>query len=307
VNVKWKPYRLHPEAALNAVTPAAPLSGLILYHGEGRGIIQPWPSLGDPPLASLVALLEKHDFSHPLIERALTCAKTEAEAREQSRDLWAGLPEPTNHYTWNDAWPDDQNLALLQSWGCSLVKRKAAPGFGDSQKTFAHFIARHDLRLRLDYNHTLATPEAAALELARLSANFPDSIDWIEDPLPYDPVAWKQLRETSGYQLALDRGLTPEAVEADIFVIKPALHDWQKYRNCGKALVFTSNMDHPIGQRFATWEQARAQQQGVPCLEGGCLTHHLFKETLAIPELVVKNAKLMPPQGPGWGWGDQVW
>ena len=60
-------------------------------------------------------------------------------------------------------------------------------------------------------------------------------------------------------------------------------------------------MDHAIGQLFAAYEAARYGGELEVC---GLLTHHLFEADPFFELLTAEGAQLVPPGGPGLGYGD---
>ncbi|RYD25544.1 MAG: hypothetical protein EOP86_27180, partial [Verrucomicrobiaceae bacterium] len=86
-------------------------------------------------------------------------------------------------------------------------------------------------------------------------------------------------------------------------VLKPAVEavsDRNRDRNLGPGVpvVFTSAMDHPVGQLFAAYEAARF---GGPQLEAGLLTHRLFEADAFTEMLGSTGPVLRLPGGTGLG------
>jgi DNA-binding Lrp family transcriptional regulator len=165
------------------------------------------------------------------------------------------------------------------------------------------------LRLRLDFNSTLAPHEFRAFAAA-IGPELRATIDFIEDPCPFDPQLWHGLQHATGLQLAVDRGSDLPGAANFLGVVKPAVEDAASQiaaaARSGRRLVITSNMDHPLGQLWAALHAARAACAGVlhgPC---GLLTHGLFEPLPDIPSPRATNGVLEIPPGPGLGY-DREW
>jgi O-succinylbenzoic acid--CoA ligase len=124
---------------------------------------------------------------------------------------------------------------------------------------------------------------------------FAGSVDFIEDPEPYVATRWREIREELGIPLALDRLEGVDAGGYDIRVLKPALETCERR---AVPVVFTSYMDHPLGQMFAAWEASR--YQGVQC-EAGLLTHMLFEPDAFTEAVRSAGPQLLAPPGTGLG------
>ncbi|RFC43192.1 MAG: O-succinylbenzoate synthase [Verrucomicrobia bacterium] len=284
-------YVLRSAGELNPLASRREFRGALLRADGGYGCLHPWPELGDFSLEQELAELSRGGAG-PLGRRALACCRVDGEARRAGRSLWSGLTIPESHFT--------LGAAETVPEGFRLVKVKG----GADLKGLCGRLDRlpGDLRIRLDCNGVL---DGLAGFLRFWAALEPwwERIDFVEDPCAYDEGLWRELERRTGVRLALDRWEGP-APEDRIRVIKPAVQaDW---RGAGR-LVFTSSMDHPVGQLFAAWCAAReVAERPERVLLCGLVTHHLFNagadpflEALGPPRPV-----LVPPAGTGLGWDD---
>jgi O-succinylbenzoate synthase len=297
----WR-YELTPKRRLNAVAVDGVRRGALIRVNGGVADIHPWPELGDLPLDEQLALLAR-DETTPLTKASLEFASLDASARRDGRNLFDGLAIPPSH------WPGPNPPAVFDT-----VKLKSIDVIPDR------------VRLRIDFNATLT-----AEEFVRIAATLPrERIDFIEDPCPYDPSMWRELRQRTGLRLALDRAPSssqrrqeclchtgsgdesPTASQGpmwhrhsclcsvnsyDVLILKPALGEIP----CTDAeLVVTSYMDHPIGQLCAAYAAATANITST-C---GLITHVLFENDLFIERLRIDGTRLVPPEGSGWGFDD---
>ena len=134
-------------------------------------------------------------------------------------------------------------------------------------------------------------------------------IDFVEDPIPWDPGAWNRLREAHGIPLAADRDLETRADEADWLVVKPAVINsvvpGEIAHAKGLRLVFTSYLDHAVGQLYAAWRAAECAPIFGPQLGAcGLLTHGCFEPDPFFEQLECEGSRLVPPHGTGLGFDD---
>lgn len=160
-------------------------------------------------------------------------------------------------------------------------------------------------RWRLDFNGSLDGNEALQFWKS-LPHHLKSRIDFIEDPCPFSVPGWERLVD-AGMPLALDMGTDTEhqpAVTADLPVtriVKPAreatpgdLHD---------PPVFTTVMDHPVGQLWAVYQAAEYYRDALPTeipLCGLC-THLLFEPDPFIDQMGGMNPQVAVPAGTGLG------
>lgn len=265
-------YELTPKRRLSAVANDGPRHGALIRVNGGYADVHPWPELGDLPLDEQLALLARGETT-TLTSSSLEFASIDAAARRDGRSLFDGLTIPPSH------WPGPDPPAEFDT-----VKLKSIDVIPDR------------LRLRIDFNATL-TPS----QFVNIAATLPrERIDFIEDPCPYDASTWRELRERTGLRLALDRAPSSSQHDADsydVLILKPALEEIP----CTDAeIVVTSYMDHPIGQLCAAYAAATANIKST-C---GLITHVLYENDPFIERMRIDGTRLVPPEGPGWGFDD---
>jgi O-succinylbenzoic acid--CoA ligase len=279
----------------NARSPLGTVEGFLLRTGDGFACVNPWPALGDPRVEELLSRL-RSGLPQRLLERALACASADGAARLKGRALFdiGGIPLtvpgagsarciPRSHATVTG----EADFPALAAAGFRTVKLKTqGADAGIAERVRAAVEA--GLRVRIDCNGTGITA------LHSLCA-FKEHIDFIEDPESYDAARWREIRAELGMPLALDRLDGPNAGGYDIRVLKPALETCER---CAVPVVFTSYMDHPLGQMFAAWEASR--YDGMQ-LEAGLLTHHLFEPDAFIQAVRSDGPQLLPAEGTGLG------
>lgn len=266
-DIWYWPYDLVPRSALSAIAAPGPRRGALIRIDNGFADVHPWTELGDVPLDEQIARLSRGDTT-PLTAASLRFAAIDATARREGRSVFEGLTIPRSH------WPGAEPPASFDT-----VKLKSIDRIPDH------------VRLRIDFNATL-TPD----EFVRIAATLPrERIDFVEDPCPYDAATWRDLRDRTGLRLALDRGNGDEDV--DILVVKPALQEIPSSR---AEIVVTSYMDHPVGQFCAAYAASSA---GITTT-CGLVTHVLYEPDPFIERMGIDGARLVPPEGTGFGFDD---
>jgi O-succinylbenzoate synthase len=282
-------YELRPRSPLNARATQASRSGALLRLGDGFADLHPWPELGDEPLERQMQLLAAGTPT-TMGQRSLACAVADGVARSQGISLFDGLEIPESHRTITDL--EQADWAEIRRAGFAIAKIKLRAGDGPHLDE----AVRSGLKLRIDLN---ATGDAASIE--RLLEAVPLSrIDFLEDPMPYDDVEWTRIRTRFGIRIAADREKKGSAY--DVVVIKPAI---EELAMADRPLVFTSSMDHPIGQMWAAWNAARARLEHGTIVETcGLLTHLLYEPDPFIERVANIGPRLVPPGGTGLGFDD---
>jgi O-succinylbenzoate synthase len=261
-------YRLMPRRRLSGVAAEGAREGALLRVGNGFADLHPWPELGDLPLDAQLSMLARGETTAQS-RASLKLARIDGAARASGVSLFEGLTIPDSHWPGND--PPE---------GFDTVKIKGVVAVPEN------------VRIRIDFNATLTVAEflevAETLPKAR--------IDFIEDPCPYDPATWTQLREATGLRLALDRFAGTGGF--DVLVHKPALRaEWPVSE---REIVVTSYMDHPLGQFGAAYVAASHTVNA----RGGLMTHVLYEPDAFIERIQRDRARLLPPAGTGLGFDD---
>lgn len=298
-------YELCQKASLNRVDLSSVREGCLIRFNGGYGCIQPWPELGDLTLEECLADLEGERNS-PLVRQALECCEIDAEARKSSQSLFTDLTLPESHATL----PQLQRSHLLQARQDEFKAVKIKRGKDwmrqriKLQKLMEEFS---DLKWRIDFNGAFSTKREFQTFLNLVPREL---IDFIEDPFnSFELMAEYQGPVLLGY----DRYLPAEGVipENGVLIAKPALLTASQIdsfvdRNAQR-VVFTSYMDHPVGQAFAAVSAAQYyQSHGVKPNLCGLITHHLYEETPFSEKLGAAKPKFPELQGTGIGFDSQL-
>ncbi len=313
-------YTLTPRSAPNSRSLATPRQGCLLradFPGIGLGYADcfPWPELGDAPLE---AQLESLNTGHltPITERSIFFAHQDAQARRKGVSLFEGLTIPPSHLlvTQLESLKEAELIAAAKA-GFQLIKAKVGKS-PDQEiriiKNLDPLVKTLGLKWRLDFNSSLNL-ESMHTFLNGLNQAV-DRIDFLEDPIPFDLQTWENLSKTWKVRLALDR-IEPqelpriEQAQVDVLVIKPASQNPEQIcalaQKIGASVVFTSSMDHPLGQICAAWSAAQAAQRGTVLVEtAGLLSQHAYESHPWSEAIRCTGPKFIAPKEPGFGLGE---
>ena len=298
-------YTLTSAGALNASSTKRQHEGVLIKVGDGYGCMHPWPELGDVPLDRLLEIL-RDGGTTPIIRAALQSASEDGKARVEGRSLFDNLTVPESHAT---LMMNESDVDRAVAAGFSTVKVKMGRSL-DTEREFIFAQAERypELRWRLDFNCLLGQGGVEE-ELMCYPQSFREKIDFLEDPCVYDKSVWKNLRTRYDIPLAVDRDV--ESVDGDVsfVILKPAVNILNRvledaHLNSWR-VVFTSYMDHPLGQTYAAWKAAIAAKQ-YPGMVNTCglMTHGLFEEDAFTDQMGKVKPSFTPPPGCGLGFDD---
>lgn len=296
-------YTLYPVGALSARAAAQPRDGVLLRGDNGGyACLQAWTELGDAPLEyELEALREGNPMR--LGQRALACIELDGEARAKGVNLFDGLTIPRSHATLTVSATPSQVYNLHQR-GFRVGKIKVIPKLASTVERLTNLAAMvPDWKWRVDFNCTLTLEEALQF-WDMLPAAMKSRIDFVEDPCYYDVEVWQALQDAGmplGYDMPVQNGnVIPRRTDKPMMrLVKPACH----HSNTGLP-VFTTYLDHPLGQCWAAYNAA-AFYTGKPAEDVplcGLVTQHVYRPNAFSEELGMDiTPDFIPPKGTGLG------
>lgn len=302
-------YLLRSGVALNSASHRRTFPGALIRVGSGYGCVHPWPEFGDVPVEEQLRLLTE-GVTTPVTAMALRCAELDGAAREAGVSLFEGLEIPPSHYSWSFAQATEPQIQRVIHEGWPALKAKGYANYGETRR-FLELCARagekSGLKLRVDFNGCLdARGFSQFIEFMPLRTY--KQLDLIEDPFPYDAALWQQAQQRWDVKLALDKGWRDGTEGFSSVVVKPARRDWRVVaeRHPQHSLMLTSAMDHALGQMFAAYEAAVAQQEiGERVGLCGLCTHHLFESDGFLERVQSPGGRLQPDlEGGGLGFGE---
>ena len=299
----YTPYTLYPVGAMSARAAAQPREGVLL-RGDNGGFacLQAWPELGDSPLEyELDALRDGSPMR--LGARALKCIVLDGEARAKGVSLFDGLVVPRSYATLTVSATPSQVYNLHQR-GFRVGKIKVIPKLSATVERLVNLAAMvPDWKWRIDFNCTLS-PEEALQFWDMLPEAMRQRIDFVEDPCYYDVEAWQSLQDAGmplGYDMPVqnETSIPARTSKPMMRIVKPARH-----QSTTGLPVFTTYMDHPLGQCWAAYNAAvfytGKPAEDVPLC--GLVTHHVYRPNAFSEELGMNITPEFPvPAGTGLG------
>jgi len=271
MQIEYAPYQLSQHAALNRLDLSSVREGMLLrVDGAQYACVHPWPELGDPTLAECITDLKEGRFN-PLLQRALEAASTFGQPV-------ADAPLVQSHATLPKL-NGQPVLAAVQADFAAVKIKRGKDWMRLRKKTEAFIQGYPCLRWRIDFNGALKSHR----ELVQFLSSVPrHQIDFIEDPFA-DPAlaeSWK------GFPIAYDR-VIPDTLdlEQNYLIAKPAVQSLETIQALAGShphkVIFTSYMDHPVGQLAAYQAAQRFYSQNAVTTPPLCglATHDLYEPT----------------------------
>lgn len=198
------------------------------------------------------------DLQSPQGQWSLKMARFDAEARSQGRscfDQGESQFVPNSHLLINANRSLDDQIAPSAKGVARVVKIKIGLNLESEQrwlKSNRDEIKQQGWRLRLDANSKLSQGEW--IKWQNFLEPFLGQIDFIEDPIPWDLLSWRDSSLPLALDLEADRVLAEDYSQLNFLeaiVVKPALGELAILNHFSGRKVFTHLMDHPLGQRAA--------------------------------------------------------
>ncbi|MCP5535174.1 MAG: hypothetical protein H7A51_02945 [Akkermansiaceae bacterium] len=298
-------YALRSKTSLNAGSTRCEHHGALIRVDGGYACIHPWPELGDEDLDRTLALLASGKPT-PLARRAWYCAQMDGAARRDAISLFDGLVVPESHATLTT---DDAAVRSAVEAGFEIAKLKVGRHLAQEAAFIREYAGQFPhLAWRLDFNGT-QSPESVAVFLGTLGDEVRQKIDFIEDAYLPNTSPWVDALAAYDIPVAVDREVEDVCGGYGIAVIKPARNIPEpllaRAAEEGKRVVFTSYMDHPLGQSFAAWEAAVARKShGSLVSTCGLVTHGLFEPDAFTEALGKPEPSFHPAAGTGLGFDE---
>ena len=280
-----------------------------------------WEELGDVSLGKQIINL-KHGIFNEHLFKSVYFASIDAKYRAKNENVFKDLILPKNHYTctnYNEL--NSDFLEKLRIKGFSKIKIKCGSSLFNEinlLKNLKPILKKLNMQIRLDFNLTMNFKDISSF-LVKVS-DYYDVINFIEDPIIYNRSTWGELKKNfPNVKLALDKcdskflGFEKNDIKKsiDFFVIKPAVQNLNYfYKNISFFgdfnLVFTSYMDHPLGQLSALYEASCFYKNTLQFTEDcGFLTHTLYDTNSYSESFSIHDTRLIPScYGTGFGFND---
>jgi o-succinylbenzoate synthase len=277
--------------------------GLIGYCDCHPGI-----DLGDNSLAEQKNLLLNGKISQ-LLRRSFHFARMDAEARRQKKSLLSALVFPKSHFLLLNLTDASKiELPFITQAGFTCLKIKMGNALDFEIKNLKELCERDKecfFKLRLDFNLKLNQ-----VQFESFLENFKEElhrIDFCEDPFPFDRHAWAKIQANYKVDLACDYE-NLQAVDfldaAKYLIVKPAIENENIFLNgdSDQKIVFTSYLDHPLGQMCAAYVAAKSLAKNPhKIVDGGLCSHIVYRDNMFSKLLNHSNANFIPAEGTGFG------
>ena len=310
MKIWYSPYTLKALSTLNSRSAAADRKGALLKIEFSEGLtgysdLHPHTELGDRELSEQLDCLSR-DESTVLINRSLHWALIDAHARKKGESLFRGRSLPKTHAIATDVIQlEADHLDKLNDLGYSFLKVKMGRDLPDETLKILE-LSQHlgGMKLRLDFNESL-DQRVFRDWWKQVHPALQAHVDYIEDPFPYSGEKWGE----SGAPLALDRSLSLEnlkSFDGSVVIFKPAVSDTHWLNNINHRVVFSTYMDHPLGEMSAIFAAAQHYNDVGKEQVGGLRTWHLFDSNEFSESLQGDGPELRVAEGTGLGFDEQL-
>lgn len=281
IKLQYSPYQLqllrgHSNAGSGSHIEGVLLKVFFTAQEFGYSCLQTWPQLGGSTLTESIQSLRTGDYT-PEAKQALHLAEYEMQWRQSGRRL----PAPRQasweqHLLINDLQLVSEQylqshhvlkIKMNQNWQQSLPQLK--------EWAKAHFI------LRLDFNNSLSP--SSFTDFLNNAQEILGQVEFIEDPFLADVQQWQKFSSQFSVSLAWDFQTESYPQQSGFVLIHKPLRNSLVAR--APKTIFTSNMDHPVGQRLAflqLLEGVQLQQLDFKVVHG--LNSHLVMTPNAYSE-----------------------
>lgn len=268
----------------------------------------PWPEVGDQPLENQLLSLKAGNPTS-LLDCSLRFARLDAEARNSRHSLLTQSTIPDSHFFISDLLNlNEDALQNIIQQGFRYIKAKVGNSLPAEIAQLLKLFANRSgsIGLRLDFNEKIHSREFVAF----LNSIEPlwKSIDYIEDPTPYNPEEWTEFQQSYPIALACDRlsaacRFYPRS--ARYLIIKPAIQPLHLFKDVPKErMIVTSYLGHPLGQLHAAY--AAMQFDPQKCRIHGLLGHYVYHPNAFSQALSAQGPAFTVPHGYGFGFDEEL-
>ena len=275
LSIEIAEYKLYPKCLLNAKmkSKSSRVGFLIKINfkslGAGYSDCFSWPELGDIPIQEQISNLANGNYNSQL-KKSIYFAYQDAFYRSKELNIFENLVLPKNHFTCtNIDFLKKDFIEKLKIQGFSKIKLKCGHDLlheSNQINNLSNACNELEIKLRLDFNASCSLREIT-LFLNKIHSSL-KIIDLIEDPCFFLEQDWVQLKKLfPEINLALDKCCKDFLNDEnqinkpffDSLVLKPAVQFFSPIfanvvQNSTKQILFTSYMDHPLGQLTALYE-----------------------------------------------------
>ncbi len=320
-NIEIAEYFLKPKYILNSKLKSSNhKKGFLLKinfkeTGEGFSDCFSWQELGDLSLNDQILNLKNKVYNNHL-KKSISFSYIDSLYRSKKQNIFSGLFIPKNHFTCTDVHLLARHfIEQLKEQGFLKIKIKCGLNLRNEAqiiKNISPVLNKLNMKLRLDFNNSCDFEKIYCF-LNEIQASL-NLIDFLEDPVLFSEKEWHHIKTNfPNINLALDRIEFDQiknnfinSSSFDYLILKPAIQffsDNNFDHNMSKQILFTSYMDHPLGQLSALYESSLFYSKNKQNInECGLLTHTLYENNCYSETFSVIDTKLIP-SNEGFGFG----
>jgi len=320
-NIEIAEYTLKPKYSLNSKSKSSiHRSGFLLKinfkeTGEGYSDCFSWEELGDFSLKDQILNLKNNAYNIHL-KKSIYFSYIDSLYRVKKQNIFSNLFITKNHFTCTDInLLSSEFVEQLNEQGFLKIKIKCGLDLKNEAqviKNNSQVLKKLNIKLRLDFNNSCDFEKI--FYFLNEIGEFLNLIDFLEDPILFSENDWLHIKtKYPNIKLGLDRIKDNElknnfinSLSFDYLILKPAIQYFSEENidpNTSKNILFTSYMDHPLGQLCALYESslfyAKNKQKINEC---GLLTHTLYENNCYSETFSVIDTKLIP-SNEGYGFG----
>jgi O-succinylbenzoate synthase len=279
----------------------------------GYADLFPVKKFGDADIDTQLENLASGKLS-PLAEQSIWLAKRDAALRKSKKNAFVGATKVKNHFLVTDMFKfTDSNMADIRTAGFTTLKLKVGRDPNEEGKIISRWLKQHPVMLRLDFNARL-TFDDYQLFMLNLQQGERARIEFVEDPFPWHPEAWKEVSKFAPLAIdheaeKLDWDKLKSPLPFKVLIIKPARMDVEKamarVNQFALKMVITSSMDHPVGVAHALHVAAEIKKFNPnTLLDCGCLTLRLYRPNEFTSMIQTTGPYLTGIRGTGIGFNE---
>lgn len=244
----------------------------------GYADCSPEALLGDVALDKQLEHLKSGKLT-TLLQQSLMFAKMDAEARKKKKSVFDALPAPENNMTLLQV--DEKSFSDALAKGFTHFKIKVLKDWKAQIALLKKLLKAMPEHCFVRFDFTSQLNEEELRNFYNEIKEWKKKIDYFEDPIPYEKESWQKMQLELGISFACDRESVNRGSDADIVVIKPAVQPFSSEKlKVNQKVVFTSTLDHPLGQVCAAYVAAKTKKEKPgQVLKCGLSTQHAYKPT----------------------------
>lgn len=308
-------YQLNPILPVRANVQLRPRDGALLKVRWANGWVGyadlfPWPEFGDASIEDQLYALAKAQVSQ-IAEQSIWLAKRDAQLRFKQKNAFDGASKLRNHFLIPDHGRcTDTQIKEIRNAGFETVKIKVGSDLDADLHFVQKIIRQHPLNVRLDFNSKLKFQEFENF-IKQFTSHDMKKIEFIEDPCPWDFVAWYEASKMAPIALDFEYDrVNWGALDPTPFkyvILKPSRNDVdltvQRAQAHKLKIVVTSSMDHPVGvmHSLSVAADLKRDHPDLLCDTIGCLSLSVYRSNEFNREIKTQGPFILSTIGSGIG------